>query len=91
MKEPFKQFMEEELKPGTLLIACGLPGTYKTETTAEVSKSSGTTPETTVTNELLFAAFSQGNEVTNPTWSNDFGQDEARPVTGSTYFFTGKK
>jgi len=41
MKEPFTKFMETNLKPGTLLIACGLPGTYKTETTAEVSKIKG--------------------------------------------------
>ncbi len=41
MKEPFKRFIENELKPGTLLIACGLPGSYKTETTEEISKIKG--------------------------------------------------
>jgi predicted kinase len=41
MKEPFTEFIEENLKPGTLLIACGLPGTWKTETTQEVSKIKG--------------------------------------------------
>ena len=41
MKEPFAKFMETELQPGTLLIACGLPGSYKTETTEEVSKIKG--------------------------------------------------
>ena len=41
MKEPFVKFIESELKPGTLLIACGLPGSYKTETTQEVSKIKG--------------------------------------------------
>ena len=41
MKEPFAKFIETELKPGTLLIACGLPGTWKTETTEEVSKIKG--------------------------------------------------
>ena len=41
MKEPFAKFIETELKPGTLLIACGFPGTWKTETTAEVSKLKG--------------------------------------------------
>ena len=41
MKEPFEKFIEAELKQGTLLIACGLPGTWKTETTAEVSKIKG--------------------------------------------------
>jgi len=41
MKEPFAKFIETELEPGTLLIACGLPGTWKTETTEEVSKIKG--------------------------------------------------
>lgn len=41
MKEPFAQFIETKLEPGTLLIACGLPGTYKTETTEEISKIKG--------------------------------------------------
>jgi len=41
MKEPFAKFIETELEPGTLLIACGLPGTWKTETTVEVSKIKG--------------------------------------------------
>ncbi len=41
MKEPFEKFIETKLEPGTLLIACGLPGTFKTETTEEVSKIKG--------------------------------------------------
>jgi len=41
MKEHFIQFIETKLEPGTLLIACGLPGTFKTETTEEVSKIKG--------------------------------------------------
>jgi predicted kinase len=41
LKEPFAQFVESEINPGTLLIACGLPGTWKTETTQEVSKLKG--------------------------------------------------
>jgi len=41
MKEPFEKFIETELKSGTLLIACGLPGSFKTETTEEVSKIKG--------------------------------------------------
>jgi len=41
MKEPFEEFIETNLKPGTLLIACGLPGSWKTETTAEISKIKG--------------------------------------------------
>jgi predicted kinase len=38
MKIPFINFIEEKLKPGFLLITCGLPGTWKTETSQEISK-----------------------------------------------------
>jgi predicted kinase len=41
MREPFGKFVEEEIKPGFVLIACGLPGTWKTETTEEVHKIKG--------------------------------------------------
>ena len=41
MKEPFAKFIENKLETGTLLIACGLPGTWKTETTEKVSKIKG--------------------------------------------------
>ena len=38
MKEPFADFMKKELGPETILIACGLPASYKTETTEVISK-----------------------------------------------------
>lgn len=41
MREPFLEYMDRELKPGTLLIACGLPASWKTETTEEISKLKG--------------------------------------------------
>ena len=41
MKEPFAKFIEAELPSGFLLIACGLPGTWKTETTEEVARIKG--------------------------------------------------
>ena len=41
MREPFMTFMETDLGSGFLLIACGLPGTWKTETTEEVAKIKG--------------------------------------------------
>jgi predicted kinase len=41
MREPFAKFIEKEIKPGFVLIACGLPGTWKTETTEEVHKIKG--------------------------------------------------
>lgn len=41
MKEPFAKFIKSGLGSGFLLIACGLPGTWKTETTEEVAKIKG--------------------------------------------------
>jgi predicted kinase len=41
MMEPFAKFVEAELKPSILLITCGLPGTWKTETSQEISKIKG--------------------------------------------------
>lgn len=41
MKEPFAEFIQTNLEPRTLLITCGLPGTWKTETAEEVSKIKG--------------------------------------------------
>ncbi len=41
MREPFIKFVEKELGAGFLLIACGLPGTWKTETTEEVARLKG--------------------------------------------------
>ncbi len=41
MREPFAEFVEAELNPNILLITCGLPGTWKTETSQEISKIKG--------------------------------------------------
>jgi hypothetical protein len=41
LREPFADFVKAELEPRTLLITCGLPGTWKTETAEEISKISG--------------------------------------------------
>ncbi len=41
MREPFSRYIQSKIRPGFLLIACGLPGTWKTETTEEVSKIRG--------------------------------------------------
>jgi predicted kinase len=41
MKEPFALFVKKELEPRTLLITCGLPASYKTETAEVVSKIKG--------------------------------------------------
>ena len=41
MKEPFVDFMKRELEPKTVLIACGLPASYKTETTEVIAELKG--------------------------------------------------
>ena len=41
MREPFKEFMQKELTPETLLISCGLPASYKTETTEVIARIKG--------------------------------------------------
>jgi predicted kinase len=41
LKEPFAEFVESKLGTGVLLITCGLPGTWKTETSEEISRIKG--------------------------------------------------
>jgi predicted kinase len=41
VREPFAEFIRTKLEPKTLLITCGLPATWKTETSEEVSKVKG--------------------------------------------------
>jgi predicted kinase len=41
VREPFAEFIRTALEPETLLITCGLPATWKTETSEEVSKIKG--------------------------------------------------
>ena len=41
MRKPFIEFVENQLNFKALIITCGLPGTWKTETAAEISKIKG--------------------------------------------------
>jgi predicted kinase len=41
MKEPFKTFIHRELSRQSVLIACGLPASYKTETTEVIGRLKG--------------------------------------------------
>ncbi|MDH5482563.1 MAG: ATP-binding protein [Candidatus Bathyarchaeota archaeon] len=41
MREPFSDFVKNELRSRTLIITCGLPGTWKTETSEEISRIKG--------------------------------------------------
>jgi predicted kinase len=38
LREPFTEFIDQKLGESFVLIACGLPGTWKTETTEEVAR-----------------------------------------------------
>jgi predicted kinase len=41
MREAFVEYMKRELVPETVIIACGLPATYKTETTEMIAEING--------------------------------------------------
>ncbi|HUV59984.1 MAG TPA: AAA family ATPase [Desulfatiglandales bacterium] len=41
MRKHFVNFMKKELQPETVVIACGLPASYKTETTEVIAKIKG--------------------------------------------------
>jgi predicted kinase len=41
LREPFAEFVKANLGSGILLITCGLPATWKTETSEEISKIKG--------------------------------------------------
>ena len=41
MREPFAKFVESELGADVLLITCGLPGTWKTETSEQIARIKG--------------------------------------------------
>jgi predicted kinase len=41
LKEPFAKFIESKLGSAVLLITCGLPGTWKTETSEEIARIKG--------------------------------------------------
>jgi predicted kinase len=43
MREPFAKFVKANLKPDILMITCGLPASWKTETSEEVAKIKGYT------------------------------------------------
>src|SRR4030043_11836 len=41
LKKPFAKYVENKRGSGVLLITCGLPGTWKTETSEEISRIRG--------------------------------------------------
>ena len=41
MREPFEEFINTNLNSDNILITCGLPGSWKTETAEEISNKKG--------------------------------------------------
>ena len=68
MREPFRKFIEKEIKPGFVLIACGLPGTWKTETTEEAHKIKG---GKLLRSDLLRLDVLKGQDVFDPKVAGD--------------------
>ncbi len=68
MRETFNKFIQKEIKPGFVLIACGLPGTWKTETTEEVHKIKG---GKLLRSDLLRLDVLKGQDVFDPKVAGD--------------------
>ncbi|MCL0037034.1 ATP-binding protein [Dehalococcoidia bacterium] len=71
MKEPFARFIEAELEPGILLITCGLPGSWKTETAEEVSKIKG---YPIIRTDLVRLEVLKGEDVFDEKVASDMGK-----------------
>jgi len=71
LKEPFAEFVKAELKPGTLLITCGLPGTWKTETSQEISKIKG---YPILRSDLIRLEVLKGQDVFDEKVASDMGK-----------------
>ncbi|MGQ9653067.1 MAG: AAA family ATPase [Thermodesulfobacteriota bacterium] len=75
MREPFVAFVERELGPRTLLIACGLPASWKTETTEVVAQIKGYKMLRT---DLIRLEVWKGEDVFDEEVASDM--DKRRPV-----------
>ena len=71
MREPFAKFVESELGADTLLIACGLPGTWKTETSEEISKIKG---YPTLRSDLIRLEVLKGEDVFDEKVASDMSK-----------------
>ena len=70
MKEPFREFIERELGPLVLLITCGLPGTWKTETSEEVERLKG---YPIVRSDLVRLEVLRGEDIFDEKVASDMG------------------
>ncbi|MBT9148217.1 MAG: hypothetical protein DDT32_01987 [Syntrophomonadaceae bacterium] len=71
MKEPFAKFIESEMGTGFLLITCGLPGSWKTETAEEVSKIKG---YPIIRTDLVRLEVLKGEDVFDEKVASDMGK-----------------
>ncbi|MFW0859056.1 MAG: AAA family ATPase [Dehalococcoidia bacterium] len=70
MREPFAEFISR-LEPGILLITCGLPGSWKTETAEEVSKIKG---YPIIRSDLVRLEVLKGEDVFDEKVASDMGK-----------------
>ena len=83
MKVPFAQFVKNKLGSKTLLITCGLPATWKTETSAEVSKIKG---YLILRSDLLRLEVLNGEDVFDAKYYQAANQSNPRThITGLDY------
>jgi len=71
LREPFAEFVKTVLKSGTLLITCGLPGTWKTETSQEISKIKG---YPILRSDLIRLEVLKGEDVFDEKVASDMGK-----------------
>jgi len=71
LREPFAEFVKNELRSGTLLITCGLPGTWKTETSQEISKIKG---YPILRSDLIRLEVLKGEDVFDEKVASDMGK-----------------
>jgi len=71
LRVSFAEFVKTELKPRTLLITCGLPGTWKTETSEEISKIKG---YSILRTDLIRLEVLKGQDVFDEKVASDMGK-----------------
>ena len=71
MKESFAKFIESELGSDVLLITCGLPGTWKTETSEAVSRIKG---YPILRTDLIRLELLEGEDVFDEKVASDMGK-----------------
>jgi hypothetical protein len=71
LREPFRKFIETELGSGFLLITCGLPGTWKTETSEEIARIKG---YPVLRSDLVRLEVLKGEDVFDEKVASDMGK-----------------